>query len=45
MESSWRGLRLGGAVLDYDKAKEVLWEVKSGFAFLLFLSPLPEGWT
>lgn len=45
-ESSWRGLRLGEAVLDYGKAKEALWEVKRGFALLLvFFSPLPTGWT
>lgn len=37
-QSSWRGLRLGEAVLDYGKAKEALWEVKRGFALLLAFS-------
>lgn len=42
MESSWRGLRLGGTVLDYGRAKEVLWEVKHGFALLLFFKSAPK---
>lgn len=42
MESSWRGLRFGGVVLDCGKAKEVLWEVKCGFALLLFFKTPPK---
>lgn len=42
MESSWRGLRLGGTVLDCGKAKELLWEMKHGFALLLFFESPPK---
>lgn len=41
-ESSWRGLRLGWAVLDCGKTEEVLWEVKHGFALLLVFETPPK---